>query len=159
MKKKTVGPTFGILLILVAATVIFLELRPTNTSAGRRGVNFYTDDDGQTYFEDSIFKFPPFNHNGKTAVRALVYSSDGQTFVGYMQRYTPTAQKLLQDAYDHLAGGNADRVEITMNGRDMSYGGSEMKLPGANNKWMPAGKFSESMVKAPNGGQPILVAP
>jgi hypothetical protein len=50
--------------------------------------SFYTVDDGKTWFVDSAERVPPFDHGGKPAVRAHLFSCDnGKTaFVGYLQK-------------------------------------------------------------------------
>jgi hypothetical protein len=59
---------------------------------------YYTTDDGATYFEDDVNRIPPFDHDGKQAVKAQVYTCGGTNFVGYLIRYTPEAQKQLAAA-------------------------------------------------------------
>lgn len=52
------------------------------------GSSFYTIDDGRTYFSDSRTMYPPFQKDGKDAVRAMVFSCDsGKTpFVAYLMK-------------------------------------------------------------------------
>ncbi len=39
----------------------------------------YSDDDGKTWFADSVYRVAPFDHNGKTAVAAQIYTyEDGR---------------------------------------------------------------------------------
>lgn len=83
---------FGILL-LIAIGILVLYMR-----SGAKGPNlekpvgdqaFYSDDNGKTYFPDAAQKATPFKHDGKDAVRALVYQcSDGKPFVGCLLRHT-----------------------------------------------------------------------
>lgn len=49
---------------------------------------WYTVDDGDTRFDDDAERIPPFDHDGKPAVRLHLYSCDGgkTTFVGYLQK-------------------------------------------------------------------------
>ena len=49
---------------------------------------WYTVDDGATWFEDDAERIPPFDHEGKPAVRLHLYTCDnGKTmFVGYLQK-------------------------------------------------------------------------
>jgi len=50
---------------------------------------YFTDDDGATYFVDDINKVPPFDHDGRIAVRCYVFRCpDGKKFVGYLEKYT-----------------------------------------------------------------------
>ena len=83
---------FGVLL-LIAIGVLVLYLRsgtktapPTKPSGDQA---YYSDDDGKTWFADALQKATPFKHNGKDAVRAMVYRcSDGKTFVNFLARHT-----------------------------------------------------------------------
>lgn len=76
-------------LVIVGILIIWRQF-----SAGHRDVaataarEFYSDDDGKTWFVDSAFKVPPFDHNGKQACRAHVYRcADGKEFVGYLSAF------------------------------------------------------------------------
>jgi hypothetical protein len=50
--------------------------------------NWYTTDDGVTWFQDDAERVPPFDHGGKPAARLHLYSCDGgrTTFVAYLQK-------------------------------------------------------------------------
>src|ERR1700722_4242395 len=72
---------------------------------------FYSDDDGKTYFKDSIYKFAPFDHNGKEADLAYVFECDSGKFVGMLGRYTPKMKKQLEDEF---AKSEADPAEKPM---------------------------------------------
>lgn len=50
---------------------------------------YYSDDDGQSWFIDSSSKIPPFDHNGKIAVRAYLFrcGPSGKPFIQYLLRY------------------------------------------------------------------------
>lgn len=56
---------------------------------------FYTTDDGATLFADSLSQFPPFDHDGRPAVRAYVFSCDGgkHQWVQYLEKYSNEAKK------------------------------------------------------------------
>ena len=55
---------------------------------------FYTTDDGATEFADDINKAAPFDHNGKLAVLAFVFTADGgkHHWVQYLQKYSDEAK-------------------------------------------------------------------
>jgi hypothetical protein len=83
---------FGVLL-LIAIGLLFYFLRggpgaaPIDKPVGDQV--FYTVDDGQTWFPDALQKATPFKHDGKDAVRAMVYRcSDGKTFCAFLVRHT-----------------------------------------------------------------------
>ena len=121
---------------------------------------FYSDDDGQSYFKDSVYKFPPFDHDGKPASEAFVILDRGSKVVGYLVRYTPDTHKKLTDRYNsdlsnHMSDKEIQHDVLTyMHEPDIFLRGQECKLPGANNKWMPRYAFSTAMIKTPSGDLP-----
>jgi hypothetical protein len=122
--------------------------------------SFYSDDDGQSYFKDSVYKFPPFDHNGKPADEAIVILDRGSKVVGYLVRYTPDALKKLTDKYNADVNNGMSGKEIQhdvltyMHYPDIYLQGQECKLPGPNNKWIPRSSFSTAMIKTPSGDLP-----
>jgi hypothetical protein len=121
---------------------------------------FYSDDDGRTYFKDSIYKFPPFDHGGRIADVAVVIEDSGSKAVGYLVRYTPEAQKELTDKYNNDVNNHLSETEIQhdiltfMHDPDIYLRGRECKLPGANNNWMPRSSFDTATIKTPSGDLP-----
>jgi hypothetical protein len=89
------GSAVGI--ILLALIFIVREAMSGNPSPIPRS-GFYTIDDGATFFKDDIDLVPPFEYDGKLAVRAQVYDCGGKEIVGYLQRYTPDAKKQIDAA-------------------------------------------------------------
>lgn len=81
-------------LIIIAAMVIFHEtLGQPHRSVRWMNSAFYSDDDGKTWFIDDIGRIPPFDHNGKTAVRAVVFCSGaGKQFVAYLEKFSDAQQ-------------------------------------------------------------------
>jgi hypothetical protein len=85
--------------VLVIVTVLCVAYwsfkRPTNgTEVGQ----WFTTDDGATYFVDSSDPIPPFDHHGKLAVKADVARQDTGTAVKviYMERLTPVAKAIAE---------------------------------------------------------------
>lgn len=149
--KATAGIIAGVLVISfgLAAYRMSGESNDPPTKA------FYTDDDGKTTFVDSVDRYPPFDHAGKTAVRAAVFTADGgkTQFVGYLERYTPDAIKKLQAA---KANGQVDKSgKLPIDGREIMLNGTEVKKPG-DAKWVPphdrAGRNRVVTVTSPTGG-------
>jgi hypothetical protein len=122
---------------------------------------FFSDDDGQTYFMDSIYKFPPWDHNGKQANTAIVYSSGSGNFVAYQVRYRPAAQKELQDLYAKVQAGErviADVNRLMLADR-IGSAGKEVKMRGSD-KWVPFNVMPRPIqISAPDGSQAIMVIP
>jgi len=79
---------------VIALTAVFLIL--WNFFAGQgyaqntyRGKTFFSDDDGKTWFIDDASHLPPFDHDGKTAYRAVLYRcGSGKPFVAYLGKYS-----------------------------------------------------------------------
>ena len=119
----TTAATAGI--VLIAIIVIIWQLwggsSPIVSSAASQ--MYYSVDDGKTYFADDASKIPPYDYNGKTAVRALVFDcGDGKPFVGLLQRYTKEARAKLEKAQSGQPG------DLLM--EDIEITGLEVKKPG-----------------------------
>ncbi len=112
--------------------------------------HYFTTDDGTSFFEAPDTNVPPFDYQGQTAVLAHVFTCDGQKFVGYLERYTDSARKVV------LAGGNIP-LSVERNGR-------EFKKPG-DPKWVSStdmfGVAKIVAVPCPGGaaGQPTPIEP
>src|SRR5688500_20263081 len=88
------------LILLVVGYIVYTIARggPGGAGAPVPAQTFYSDDDGATWFADSDSKVPPFDHNGKQAVRARGYKCGGKTFVNHLARYTPELKQRLDAA-------------------------------------------------------------
>ena len=75
--KAAGGVVGGCILVCIGAIV-------ANAMGNRRGITttmpdeYYTVDDGKTYFAASESNVPPFSYQGQTAVRAYVFDSNGK---------------------------------------------------------------------------------
>ena len=100
----------------------------------------YTDDDGQTWFPASSYLVAPFQHNGKTAVVAQVYSYDDgkKQFCAYLAQFNPQAKQQLEAALADAQknGRPPDSVALYQDRNFMSHG-TEVKLPGPSHPWIP----------------------
>ena len=100
-KNKTMAMSVACLLIVTAVVLIALQARGggDGTPDPTGGKAFFSTDDGKTWFAADAMTVPPFNKDGKEAVRAYVYrAGDGTEFVGYLERYTPVGKKSLKAA-------------------------------------------------------------
>src|SRR6267154_2521014 len=92
-RKAVVG---GLFLVILAFIVFQTHGRGDVATAS--GKAFFSVDDGKTWFPDDAKNIPPFDKDGKQAVRAFVYRcADGTTFVNYLQRYKPEAKHVLEE--------------------------------------------------------------
>jgi hypothetical protein len=119
----TTGVTAGIVILAIGVIVwqLFGGSNPMSGSAEAK--QYFSDDDGVTYFADSASKIPPFDHSGKQAVRAQVFQcgDTGKPFVGILQRYTPDAKTKLEQ----IQGGKAANMAM----EDIEITGLEIKKP------------------------------
>ena len=112
----------------------------------RRSINttvpddYFSIDDGSTYFRASGTNIAPFDYEGHVAVKAYVFECAGHKFVGYLERYKPDARKIV------LAGGRIP-PSVEINGR-------EIKRPGEST-WTSSSDFKAMAkvinVKCPDG--------
>jgi hypothetical protein len=124
--------------VLVAVAIIVHSFWPEKKADLSQA--FYTDDDGKTWFADSTYLVTPFDHNGKTAVVAQIYSYDDgkKQFCAYLAQFTPQAKRTLEAALSDAQknGRPAGSVTLYQDPRFMKEG-TEIKLPGSNNSWIP----------------------
>lgn len=93
-------------LTIVVCVAGLRALRPSEP-AGRQ---FYTADDGKTWYVDRGGLPVPFIKDGKEVVMAEVFEAKGRRFVAYMRRYTPDSLKALASkdvAGDRPAAGKS----------------------------------------------------
>ena len=128
------------LILMVVGYIVFTIARggPGGAGAPVPAQSFYSDDDGVTWFADADSKVPPFDRNGKPAVRARVYKCGGKTFVNHLERYTPEVKKKLDAA--RAANPDAAPPEATA--------GIEVKSPGAGD-WVKINDPRAGKILAP----------
>ncbi len=105
-KHPLLGRVVAILFIGLCAVIILRELRsfdlsgPAPVAAGKE---FYSDDDGRTWFLGDGMAGSPIDHNGKPAYRALVYRCPGgKPFVAYLAKYSDEQQaQIARDTAKH----------------------------------------------------------
>lgn len=128
----TTGVTGAIVVIAVA--FIIWQLIPSRPRIPTK--DYYTVDDGATYFADDIKKIPPFEHDGKEAVRVRVFRcAKGGPFVGYLEKYTPAAQKQLEAMQNQAANPNGPVPGFNPGVEGEALTGRLVKKPG-DTKWV-----------------------
>ena len=130
-KKGLTAAVAGGVVVIAIALMAYNLSGPGAPSASEA---YYTTDDGQSYFGGSVKDVPPFQKDGKTAVRAHVYrcTKCGKTFVNHLERYTPEAQKVLATAYASASNEPpANMGEI----QNAQMNGAEFKKVG-DSKWV-----------------------
>ena len=155
-KNPAIATGATIAIILVALGAIVYQLLPNRPHIVTK--SWYSDDDGVTYFRDELNKIPPFDHNGKEAVRCFVYKWKGGKFVGYLQKYSDEGKKKMEAAQ---ADKNNSNPMIMME----TEGEILIKKPGADGKWInemrdPNESMKVYSVKAPDGSDsPVEAVP
>lgn len=162
----TIGMATALILVALGATC-YEVMAFRNTDNVLPSSDFFTIDDGQTFFEDSTQNVPPFDYEGKQAVRACIYQCGGHKFVGYLERYTPPARLVIMASKDPAqqkpaAPGQPPAyvlklTDAQVNGRDVKRPGSGSGVGTAHRDRMAA----ISTVTCPPGliGKPQLVRP
>ncbi len=143
------GLTITIAIIIIAVMIVVIVRQTRSTAGGFATSAYYTDDDGKTFFEDSALLIPPFDHDGKQAVKAFVYDCDGTRSVHYMERYTSIGKKAAEEAFKRSNGKDIGIPEHLMRT------GIEYKRPG-DTTWQhnPPGPKP-----CPKGGRPEWITP
>jgi hypothetical protein len=132
----TTGATIVVVLVFIAAIVYSMKgpaIPSAEADASRKF--FFSDDDGVSKFADKAEKLPPFDHNGKQAVRARIFTAGGKEFINHLERYTPEGKK----AEELMNSKGALRADPT-NAKAIMRNGMEVKAPGAK-EWT---KLSDS---------------
>ncbi len=118
---------------------------------------FFTTDDGETWFADSAYRVAPFDHDGKPAVIAQVYSYGGgkNKFCAYLAKYTPEAKKRLEPAIAEVRAKNEPPGSAALfRDRDFMRSAMLVKGRGSDRTWTPMSdpKAEQIMtVRSPDG--------
>lgn len=117
----TTGVTAAVV-VLAIGVIIWQLWGGSNGPMGPAGANkqYFSDDDGATYFAESATEIPPFDHNGKQAVRAMVYKcGNGAPFVGVLERYTTEAKTKLENVQKSGKPGDVVMEDVEMTGLEV----------------------------------------
>ncbi|HWB55210.1 MAG TPA: hypothetical protein VG722_13495 [Tepidisphaeraceae bacterium] len=80
---------------VICAGVAGIAFELTGNNGKPPSKNYYTTDDGKTWFVDSSAKLPPFDHGGLQAVRCYVFKGKDGEFAGLLEKYGGDVQKEL----------------------------------------------------------------
>lgn len=85
-RNPAMAGTIAVVLVLAAIAAAWYSLKPDAQGAPTKA--YYTIDDGQSWFADRLDRPTPFEHDGKEAVKAYVYTCDGgrSQFVAYLEK-------------------------------------------------------------------------
>jgi hypothetical protein len=95
------GLTVGVILIGVIL-IVWQLVRGGGNEVPVAQKLFFTDDDGKTTFEDIAWRVPPFQRNGKEAVRAHVFRCppNGTPFVAWLEKYEKASKEKMDKFFE-----------------------------------------------------------
>lgn len=137
---KPVTTVVVLALLASAATIIYYQSGSGDPQGS--GPAFYSVDDGKSFFEADSANIPPFTHEGKEAIQALVYTDDGgkTRFVGYLMRFTPRGIQYLRESRAKAAASK----KPTLPGYDHELqANTEVKRPG-DKAWVKLSDISRA---------------
>jgi hypothetical protein len=110
-----------------------------DTRAGATARQFFSVDDGKTWFADDASKVPPFDYQGKPAYRVRVYRCpSGKEFVSHLERYADADRKRLQDSIDAYRSKGGPLPPD-----DAFFNAMEVKKPG-DKDWLRNSKATQA---------------
>jgi hypothetical protein len=155
----------GGLLLVCVAVLVFSQTHGSGAPGGDDHTRaFFTADDGKTWFPDDAAKLPPFDRDGKQAVRAYVFrSAKGTEFVNHLERFKPDAKRVLEEASRSPADTKAPPKNLPAI-QNAYANGREVKRPG-DTTWISAANLRAAAqvmtLKPPDaaGGDAVPVEP
>lgn len=145
----TTGLTAGI--IVIALGIIIWQTVASSSRPTSMTKSFFSDDNGASYFVDSSNHIPPFDHNGKQAVHANVFTCDDNKtkFIGYLDRYTAAFKAKIE------AANAAKKPDLGLM-QEATSSGVEVAAPKSDH-WVsrssPEAQRMMESVKCPDGTQ------
>lgn len=155
---RAVGVGTGLVVTAALAAAVYSAMEGPRAGVGAATQVFYSDDDGKSYFADDALKVSGFDHNGRAAVKAYVFSGGGKSFVGYLERLTPEAQAAMATLRQNAKKGPPD-AKLQRAAAD----GTQIKRPG-DSRWVGRNSAEAiaiiSNLKGPGAGsddlEPVL---
>jgi hypothetical protein len=156
-KKPVLGISITVVVLVGAIAYTVQSVMPSTAYTKA----YFTTDDGQSLFTANMDQRAPFDHYGKPAYRAYVFSCDGgkTTFVGYLERCTPEGLKRLAALQPDYDAGKTHTPPMPTQGE------TEVKKPGSGNPWVSCTNYQEAQkitnVQSPAGasGSPEIQFP
>jgi hypothetical protein len=163
-RQKSIGLAVGVLLVVGAIGLFVTRYQGSGGHADLSAQKvFYTTDLSsadnalKAMFADRADRYPPFDHNGKEAVRVRVWTADdGKTrYISHFERFTPEAKERIRKMVDGLRQRGVDEAtfghfvteDVSLNG------GVEYRFP-ESDRWIPreqiGGQLASRIMKNPN---------
>jgi hypothetical protein len=125
--QKVSGFIAGGCVLLLAGAITVQVLGGRRTIQSTVPNDFFSVDDGKSFFEVSGTNVAPFDYQGQVAVRAAVFDCGGHRFVGYLDRYKPEARKIIM-------AGKGIPAWVDLKGREVKRPGESKWVSGENLK-------------------------
>jgi hypothetical protein len=148
-KRPMLATALAAAVVLAAGCYIFAQWgdwQPTSAPPVQAFVSF---DDGKTFEVAPADELPPFERDGKTALRAYVFACDGgkTKFVGYLERYSERGKELMREMRKQQASNGRPSLPSQL------LEGMEIKRPGET-EWVKQSDVSRAAkimdVRCPN---------
>ncbi len=146
----TTGVTAAI--IVIALVLIVMQFVGSDAPKIPKSA-WFSADNGATYVADDINLIPPFQKDGKTYVRAVVFKcGGGAPFVSHLERYTDKAKAQIEKARQETGAGKPPPMAL----QEAQYTGLEVKKTGApDSAWVSAREYQKmaevTNIKCPDG--------
>jgi hypothetical protein len=147
----------GVIVVAVAvAWALWRSDRADQATVGRPGQAYFSNDDGKTWFPADASSLPPFEKDGKQALRAYVFKgADGKPFVSCLARYAPQTRKELQANYAReperrnpmvIAQLELDGLEVKPPGQDLWLRRPDPRAADLLTPRLPDGTYAEPVL-------------
>jgi hypothetical protein len=147
--RRTAGSVAVVCVVAAIGSIVWQVMGQRRTIVTHLPDQFFSVDDGKTFFATGSDNFPPFDYHGQEADQAYVFECGGNRFVGYLERFNPQAHKAMME---NKAGPGT-----------LVYG-RQLKKPG-DKVWVNSGDFKAAAMVAdvhcPDGSKtdPVQVEP
>jgi hypothetical protein len=134
---RVLGVGVGAGFVLLAAIAMAVQFWPQKKP--NLALQYYSDDDGQSWFSADISNVAPFDHNGKIAVIAQIFTYDdgSKKYCAYLAKFAPDAKKRLEAAIaDAKAKGQPANEVSLLHDPFFMRSNTLVKLPGEKNPWI-----------------------
>jgi hypothetical protein len=154
---KAVAGVIAGVVVVTAVLLVGFECSGEGSTRTGPAKAYFTVDDGKNWFLDDASKLPPFQKDGKEAVRVYLYrcGENQKPFAGFLQRYTPKEKQRLQAAREQSKSGHPAAPMLD------AAAGTEVKAPGRGSwiKQSDPRARTLMMPKCPDGGNAQMVLP
>jgi hypothetical protein len=144
-RKSLVTVVCGLITVVALGSIIARNVGGSEEAIANERA-YFTSDDGETYWAENTDRVPPFTHESKVAVRAMVYQCGGNKFVAYLMRYTADGKQAVEQTIAQRSAPKPDG-SIQRTASAVARSGVELKRPGEAN-WVIGTSIEGSKIRA-----------